>query len=131
MAPTYLCAITLLRTVAKTAGPLFSLSAHGSWASQITHLLQQSTTIAKRHSSPKGPPTALQLARRLWYRQQALAWHYLTDDQLAALRPISTANAITVFNAWIQQSMLLFSPGHSTTWDAARTLWDNGQTTWT
>jgi hypothetical protein len=116
--------------MAKTRGPLMSVTAHGSFADVLTYLAQNTRQIVKRKAAPSGTPSASQTARRLVYANGCAAWAGLSPGEKSAWSSLAHARKITPFNAFMSDYLLTHAGTTGTVWDGGSTTWDGGSTTW-
>lgn len=116
--------------MAKVTAPLHSITASGSIGNTLTMLRQLSRNIAKKKSKPGGAPSAVQVARRAYYRQASADWMALTPLQKAAWKPAGDAAQITAFNAYMRAQLAAYIPGTGLQWDSGGAVWDGGAAVW-
>ena len=97
--------------MAKTTGPLFSISASGSIGNLLTFAKSSGRNICKRYGKPTGEATSAQLSIRNLTRFLTQLWPTLSSsdqstwDELAASTAISPANAFFRYNHKRWQSL--------------------------
>ncbi len=116
--------------MAKTAGPLHSLSASGSIASTLTFQHGPAGQIVRRHHRGNQTPTAARLAQQERYRAAVADWRALDEAGRAAWLADARRFALTPYQAYMRIALRIYTPPAGALWDEGATLWDGGTTVW-
>jgi hypothetical protein len=116
--------------MAKTIGPLYSATAHGTVGQLLTLLHQQGRGIAKKKSQPTGAPSPTQVARRAVYASAVAAWRALSAPEKLAWSAIGGTRRITGYNAYLSDALAAAPAPAGTAWDGGAAVWDGGAAVW-
>lgn len=104
--------------MATVAGPLCSLSAHGSLAKTLTFRRNGKSHVARKYATPTGEPSAAQLAHRRLVANIMKSWPYLSPTAQSTWANLAAAENTQPINAFFHHNLpprpillpLAFSP---------------------
>jgi hypothetical protein len=84
----------------------------------------------RAHVIPFDPKTPAQISQRSKLAQAVAEWHTATPEQRQQYAYKARSKKISVYMAFIGETMRKINPILGTIWDLGATTWDNGATIW-
>lgn len=116
--------------MAKTTGPLLSLTASGSIAGALIFQRGLGGQITKRHHRGNQTPTAARLAQQTRYRDAVADWRALDEAGRAPYVAESKIAGLTAYQTYMRTALLAPVIPSGVPWDGGASVWDGGATTW-
>ena len=116
--------------MAKTTGPLLSLSASGSLAGALIFQRGPGGQTTKRHHRGNQTPTAARLAQQTRYRDAVAVWRGLDEAGRAPYVAESKSAGLTAYQTYMRTALLAPVIPAGVPWDGGASVWDGGATTW-
>lgn len=91
--------------MARTTGPLFSISAKGTIANALTYQTSKGINTTRQRPVPANPKTFQQILARAGIKITNKIWRTLTSNQKAYWKPLGELTQITGFNAFTAQNI--------------------------
>ena len=116
--------------MAKTTGPLLSLSASGSIAGALIFQRGLRGQTTKRHHRGNQKPTAARLAQQDRYRAAVADWRALDEAGRAPYVAESKIAGLTAYQTFMRTALAAPVIPAGVPWDGGASVWEGGATIW-